>query len=104
MERRRPRADSAQPIDAVLRGVLGKAQRQHGALMEIQQAWPAIVGRELARHTRPVSVRRGRLTVNAEQPGDSFALNYQRAEALNRVRELTHGAVTELVIRPGAVK
>ncbi|MBI4341468.1 MAG: DUF721 domain-containing protein [Candidatus Omnitrophica bacterium] len=105
MERpRRHRAEQAAPIDAIIRGVLGKARHQHAALMDIQQAWPSIVGRELARHTQPVSVRRGRLTVHAEQPGDSFALSYQRAQALDRVRELTSGAVTELVIRPGAVK
>ena len=33
------------------------------------QGWPEIVGLELAAHTRPVDVERGRLIVAADHPG-----------------------------------
>ena len=88
-------------IRSVLDGVLKQAREQHGALFEVQQAWPSIVGAALAAHTKPVSMRRGRLLVHAEKPGDSFLFNYQREQALARVRELTKGQVTEMVVRAG---
>ena len=94
---------SSQAIGSVIHGVLKQAQRQHGALFDIQHEWLAIVGKGLAAHTKPVSVRNGRVTVHADRPGDNFTLSYQRTRVLERLRELTKGAVTELVIRAGKV-
>ena len=88
-------------IDAVVSGVLKRVGEQHSALLRVQQAWRTLVGPQLARHTRPVSLRRGRLIVHAERPGDSFTLSYQREPLLARLRETTRGRVEELVIRPG---
>ena len=88
-------------IDTVVSGVLKRVQEQHNALLTVQQAWRKLVGPQLARHTRPVSLRRGRLIVHAERPGDNFILSYRREPLLARLRETTHGRVEELVIRPG---
>jgi len=90
-----------QRIDAVLSGVLKHVSEQRLALLTIQQTWRKLVGPQLARHTRPVSLRRGRLIVHAARPGDSFTLSYQRELLLARLRETTSGRVEELVIRPG---
>ncbi len=97
------RKSSSQPIGSVIHGVLKNAQRQHGALFDIQREWLAIVGKGLAAHTKPASVRNGQLTVHVDRPGDNFTLSYQRTQVLERLRELTKGAVTELVIRAGQV-
>ena len=90
-------------IRSVLDGVLKAAREHHGALFEVQQAWPSIVGEPLASHTKPVSLRGGRLTVHVEKPGDGFLFNYQRVQVLARVREMTKGQVTEMVMRAGQV-
>lgn len=88
-------------IGALVPGVLRRVEQAHGALFAVQREWRRLVGGPLAAHTRPVSLRRGRLTVQADRPGDSFTLHYLRATLLPRVREVTGGRVEELVVRPG---
>lgn len=90
-----------QRIGAVIPSVLKRAQRQHAALADVQQRWGTMVGRRLAAHTKPVSLRQGRLIVRVDQPGDGFALSYQREQVLRALHDATKGTVTELVIRPG---
>ncbi|MBI3997348.1 MAG: DUF721 domain-containing protein [Candidatus Omnitrophica bacterium] len=94
-------ADSPQPVSAILSTVLRQMEQQHSPLAAIQGQWRALVGKRLAAHTTPVSLRRGRLVVYVERPGDGFILNYQRGVLLEQVRALTQGKVEELVIRPG---
>lgn len=105
MSERKPSAQRAsrapQRIGAILPAILGTAKQQHGTLRAIQQQWGELVGKGLAAHTKPVSFRRGRLVIQADRSGDSFTLNYQREQLLNRLREST--SVEELVIRVGAV-
>jgi len=88
-------------IAEILPGVLGHIEQRHGTLFAIQRQWTSLVGKALATHTQPVSVRRGRLTVIAERPGDGFALAYQRTQLLERLQTISHGTVEELVVRPG---
>ncbi len=91
----------AQQIGAVLPTVLKRVERQREALTVAQRAWGRLVGKQLAAHTRPVSLRRGRLSVHVSRPGDSFMLSYQRPKLLTRLQAATHGAIEELVVRPG---
>lgn len=88
-------------IGAVIYGVLKHATERHNTLSLIRHQWPRWVGKELASHTSPASVRQGRLVVYAERPGDSFALNYRRRVVLERLRTATGGTINELVVRPG---
>ena len=88
-------------IHAVLEAVLKDVGQHRTALFAVQREWGTLVGKRLATHTKPVSLRRGRLIVQATRPGDSFTLSYQRIELLERVRALTQGRVEEIVIRPG---
>ena len=90
-----------QRIHSVIEGVLKDVGQRHTALSAIQREWKQLVGKRLAAHTRPVSLRRGRLIVQAARPGDSFTLSYQRAELLERLKTVTEGRVEEIVIRPG---
>lgn len=93
-----------QRINAIVPAVLRRAKTQQRALTTIQRKWAGLVGRSLARHSRPVSLRGGRLVVHVEQPGDSFALSYQRETLLERLSAGTAGRIEELVIRPGALE
>jgi len=90
-----------QQIGPVIQEVLQRVGERRGALIAIQRDWRKLVGKGLATHTRPVSLRRGQLVVHAARPGDSFALSYQRPRLLERLRTSTEGRVQELVIRPG---
>jgi hypothetical protein len=88
-------------LGALLASVLRSVQQEHGPLFAIQRAWPQVVGRQLAAHTRPASLRKGRLLVYAERPGDSFTLKYERPRLIEALRQVSEGKVDDLVIRPG---
>ena len=94
----------AEQIGSVLAGVLTQARQRSGELAALQGRWGRLVGRALAAHTRPVSLRRGRLVVHAEQPGDGFTLSYQRQRLLERLQTKMRGKIEEIVIRPGEVQ
>ena len=92
---------SAHRINALIAGVMQSAAQEHGPLFAIQRAWPRLVGKALAAHTKPVSLRRGRLLIYVEQPGDNFTLSYARPTLLGRLHTMTQGRVEEIVIRAG---
>ena len=93
-----------QRIDVVVSRVLEETTKQHGALFAIQRRWKRLVGRALAAHTRPVSLRQGKLVVHVDRPGDGFALSYQRTQLLEQLRAAAKKPVEDIVIRPGDVK
>ena len=95
---------AAPQIGSLIPNILRQMQQEHAPLAKIQEAWTRLVGRELARHTRPMSLRRGRLVVHAERPGDNFTLNYLRPTLLRRLQTSTKGGVSELVIRAGELE
>ena len=95
--------ETAPRIGSVIPAVLRQAKQEHGPLFVVQRGWSRLVGKALAAHTRPVSLRRGRLVIHADRPGDSFALNYQRPQLLKRLHEATQGRIEEIMIRPGDV-
>lgn len=95
------RKRAAAPIGSVLAGVLREAEKQHGALQHIQQRWRHWVGKGVAEHARPVSMRGKRLVIHVDRPAHNFTLKYRREELLERVKAETKGKVQELVIRAG---
>ena len=99
-----PQAKPSSPaIGALLQTVLRQVERHAKPLQTIQARWSRLVGPALAGHTKPVSLRRGRLIVLAEQPGDGFALSYRRTQLLARLQRTREcrGLILEIVIRPG---
>ena len=94
---------TAKPVGALIHEMLQRAAREHRPLFAIQRRWPRLVGKQLAAHTRPVSLRRGRLVVHADRPGDNFALNYARPKLLKQLQASSSGSVEEIVIRAGSI-
>lgn len=94
---------AAKPVSALIADVMQRAAREHRPLFAIQRRWPRLVGKQLAAHTRPVSLRRGRLVVHVDRPGDSFALNYTRPKLLKQLQAAEQGGVEEIIIRAGSV-
>ena len=94
-----PRRDP-QHIGGLVSDLLKQAGTQHAALAGIQHRWQALVGKALAAHSRPASLRRGQLVVQVDRPGDGFALNFQRAHLLRQLQAQAGHRVEEIVIRP----
>ena len=92
---------TAKPVGALIHEMLQRAAREHRPLFAIQRRWPRLVGKQLAAHTRPVSLRRGRLVVHVDRPGEHFTLAYLRPQLLERLKRQTGGRVEELVLRAG---
>ena len=99
MVRRKPQ--KPQRIGDVLAAVVQQAAQRYATVSMLQRRWSRLVGKPLAAHTKPMSLRRGQLVVHTDQPGASFALSYERARLMERLQQATKGKVKELVIRPG---
>ena len=91
----------AERLGALIPAILKHVEREHSALALVQQSWRDVVGRQLAAHVKPISLRRGRLVVAVSDPGDHYMLRFERPQILERLRRLTGGKVEELVARPG---
>ena len=89
-------------IGALIPTVLRHVEREQGAMALVRREWRKAAGSRLAAHAKPVSLRRGRLIVCVDRPGDGFALSYERARLLERLRAATGGTIEELIIRPSS--
>ena len=88
-------------IREIIPQVLQQATAKHQALSSVRDAWPRLVGKLLAKHTRPISLRKAVLYVQTDEPGASFLLALQRGRLLARLREATGQGIDEIVVRPG---
>ena len=70
-------------------------------LEEIRRRWPGLVGKAMARHARPVSLRRGRLYVSVDEPGAGFVLRLEGPRLVKQLRSAPGCDVEEIVTRAG---
>ena len=96
------RKRGAVSIGDVVPEVLRQAHGTREALQTLQRQWRQVAGKQLAGHTKPVSVRRGALYVRADEPGASFALSLE-TPALLRALNAAGVAVEEIVVVAGEV-
>lgn len=101
VSRTTPQDPTPKHITALLPEVLRQVGRQHAELETIRHRWKQLVGRELAAHCFPVSVRRKHLVIAVPQPGDRFTLEYRKERLKEQLEKLTQGKVTGVILRPG---
>jgi len=73
------------------------------ALHTIFERWPDIVGPSIAAHARPLTLRRGALTIATDQPGWATQLTYLEHDLKRRIDEVAGpGEVirVKVVVRP----
>ena len=99
----RRRKGKMEALGAILPEILRAQQNAQRPLATIQEAWPKLVGERAAAHSKPVSLRKGRLVVHVDQPGDNFTLSYQRPQLLKRLKGMSESAVDEIVFRAGEI-
>ena len=93
---RAPRRVSAS-LDAVTRNLGGQGGP---ALVDLLRRWPAVVGEQLAAHSRPLSLRDGALAIGVEEPAWGAQLGWLEADLLRRLAEaLGAGVVTHITVR-----
>ena len=88
MPKRRPRLAKPLPIGEILATRdLGPATTQLFALVQLRQAWPEIVGEELAARTEPKKIRGKTLIIAVENPAWSQQLSMMKLELLDALSE-----------------
>ena len=90
-----------QAIGELIPKILRQATHAHQTIQQIQRRWPGVVGKTLAAHTKPVSLRQGKLYVHADEPGASFALSLKKAKLLEPLQAISGRRIEDIVIRAG---
>ncbi|MBI4323418.1 MAG: DUF721 domain-containing protein [Candidatus Omnitrophica bacterium] len=91
------------PIGELIPKIVQQALTTHQTIQQLQQEWRRLVGKELAGHTRPASLRHKTLCVYTDEPGASFLLAMEKDALLAKLNQRTHGQIEELIIRPGEI-
>ncbi|MGH9223357.1 MAG: DciA family protein [Acidimicrobiales bacterium] len=90
-------ADSLDRVSSSLGGPTASA------LATIFDRWPTIVGASIAAHARPLTLRRGTLTIAVDQPGWATQLTYLEADLKRKIDEVAgpdQVAAIKVVVRP----
>lgn len=93
----------AKSIGELIPKILQQTATKREALQRLQRNWPRLVGKPLAAHTRPGSIRRGTLTVYTDEPGASFLLMLDKPRLLEKLRTQARCEIEEVVVRPGEI-
>jgi predicted nucleic acid-binding Zn ribbon protein len=93
------RADAVRLGD-ILPRVVQEATTQRAAVHTLQQQWARAIGRTLAKHTKPVSLRRGVLYVRTNEPGASYTLSLEKPRLIGALKAVGL-AVEEIVVVAG---
>ncbi len=93
-------------IENVLKDVI-KNLSGKGRISEedVVGAWTRAAGEKAARHTKPVSIRKGVMTVNVDNSGWLYELSVEKKELLNRLGGKIKGKqIKTLRFRIGEIK
>ncbi len=91
----------AKGLNELLPLVLKRASAKRRALDDVCAVWRRAVGRALAAHPKPVSVRRGVLYVHTDLPGASFAVSLEKPRLLKQLQQTRGSHITDIVVRVG---
>ena len=82
------RKSTPEPISDVMRDVLEKLTRtKKQETHKVSLTWRSIVSKELAKHTRPLGVRKGTLLVLVEDSAWFYQINLKKPEILNELNK-----------------
>jgi len=81
----------------ILGGALRRLKKPEAALAWLSAAWPSVVGRALAAHTRPVRCSDGRLEVAADSKVWQKQLESMKSEFCARVNQAWGGELVQEV-------
>jgi hypothetical protein len=105
-----PDKDNAPPLKDIVKKVIseldgsaGGAKQERITEEEIKTLWTAVAGRGASRHSRPVSLRKGRLVVMVEDSSLLYELTLRKREILNRLISGLKGKIDDIQFRIGEV-
>ena len=102
--RARRKQSKVESLGDLLPNVLRQTSKKAEALQQVQAQWERLVGRELAAHSRPSSIRRNTLYIQSDEPGTSFGLSLLKVRMLEELPAIAGCPVQELVVRAGMLR
>lgn len=100
------RKTTAQPISDILKNVVeGFSQGKENDIVKIVKDWPKIVGRKLAAHAQPVTLRREVLVVNVLESAWLYQVSLEKEKLLNKLqRRFGQEKIQNIRFRIGSIK
>ena len=96
-----PGGPPPRPVSASLEAVTRDLGGDGGpALVDLMRRWPAVVGEQVAAHSKPLSLRHGVLTIAADEPAWGAQLCWLEADLRARLdTALGAGVVNRVAVR-----
>ena len=80
--------EGIRPLKDVVKKVIEDLSSTEGfKKKDILKEWPRLVGGKAKRHTKPISIRRGRLVVNVDESSWLYELNLNKENILKKINE-----------------
>ncbi len=105
--------DSAKGIGEVIAGILSNITGQHAGDPEkpkeilfeedIKKIWEEMVGKQAAKHSRPTSIRKGKLTVLVTNSSWLYELSTKKQELLDHIKTKIKKEITEIHFKIGQI-
>jgi predicted nucleic acid-binding Zn ribbon protein len=94
---------NTEDIKQILKKVLGKIERQGtGKKEKILNVWQALIGREASSHSRPVSIKKGVLTIEVDSSPWLYELSLRKTALLKSIKtELAEHKIKLIRFRMG---
>ena len=98
--------EKANPLEQVLKDVIKKLSKKRPGEEEIGEAWTSAAGNAGARHSRPVTFKKGVLTVNVDGSAWLYELTTAKREIVKKLDADLKGKkkVKDIRFRIGDIK
>ena len=96
----------SKPLEGMLTGIIKDlGTKERFGEEEIAALWADVAGEKAARHTRPVSLKKGSLVVNVDGSSWLYELSVHKGEILKKIEEKFKGRkIKEIRLRIGDIK
>jgi predicted nucleic acid-binding Zn ribbon protein len=94
------------PLEGVLKKIIGSVSEKGAPTEEdVRAAWDAAVGEKAAAHSRPRTLKAGRLVVSVDGSSWLYELTVQKRGILKKLEESFKGKkIKEITLRIGELK
>lgn len=82
--------DSA-PLKDAIKSILGKLEKEARKDSELISIWERVVGKDASKHTKPKSLKSGRLVVNVTDSSRLYELTLKRQELIKAINQQLKG-------------
>ena len=93
------------PLKNILKGIVGKLEeRESKGHSELISIWEKVLGKDASKHTKPRSLKFGRLVVNVSDSSRLYELTLKRQELIKAInKQLKRKTIREIRFKIGEI-